>query len=85
MTISLGRADRSGQGAARRATGGALMMDAELACDGHDLESTFDRGTCRFVLTCSCGFRHTTNLIDEALECWSVHRRLAPRAERFTG
>ncbi|MBU6147547.1 MAG: hypothetical protein KGP10_05195 [Actinomycetales bacterium] len=43
----------------------------------HEIESTFSRGRCRFVLECTCGAHHDTPFIDEALNWWDSHRVLA--------
>ncbi len=50
----------------------------------HRVESTFDNGTCHFVLTCSCGTRFETNHIDEALEWSEMHKAMASLADQLT-
>jgi len=49
----------------------------------HQIESDFCMAICRFVLECSCGARHETPYIDEALEWHELHLRIAPLTDEL--
>jgi hypothetical protein len=61
----------------------AVEVERPTARDGHVVESDFSPLICRFVLECSCGDRHDTRYIDEALEWRELHLALAPLADRL--
>lgn len=60
-----------------RSAGKASGTSAGSPTLAHEIESTFSRGRCRFVLECTCGAHHDTPFIDEALNWWESHRILA--------
>lgn len=49
----------------------------------HHMESAFETGLCRFVLTCTCGAQFDTPFIDEALELRELHEALAPLSDQL--
>jgi hypothetical protein len=68
----------------KKHTQAVMSSSSSSAQLGHRVESTFDNGTCHFVLTCSCGTGFETNHIDEALEWSEMHKAMASLADQLT-